>query len=219
MTYLLGCMRRDQLLAIFRPLQRGLSVCVTNHNVKIVKVMHALLTKLMSIFPPDHKHSTEDYLDQLYATISKTICDGLSQFEKNPKANPSSLYGTLMILKAACTNNQSYIDRLIVPFMHILDRLKKEHIAPASQQPQPAQQASTQNPQQQPQTQQAGPQTANPAQGAANLTSSEITLDLLILSLDLVKNRVIVMGVDLRKMFIGTILVGLIEKSTDPKVC
>jgi transformation/transcription domain-associated protein len=206
LTYLLGCMRRDQLLAIFRPLQRGLSVCVTNHNAKIIKMMHALLTKLMSIFPPDHKHNTDDHLDQLYATISKTICDGLAQFEKNPKANSSSLFGTLMILKAACSNNQSYIDRLIVPFMHVLDRLKKEHIGPVNQQPQQAQQQQTVQGQQQAQT------------GPSNLSNSEITLELLILSLDLVKNRVIVMGVDLRKMFIGTILVGLIEKSTDPKV-
>lgn len=209
LAYLLGCMRRDQLLAIFRPLQRGLSICVTSNNVKIIKMMHALLTKLMSIFPPDHKHSTEDHLDQLYATISKTICDGLSQFEKNPKANTASLYGTLMILKAACTNNQSYIDRLIVPFMHILDRLKKEHIAP--QQPQPPQPSQAVQPSQ-------PTPTTTPQQSAASLSNTEITLDLLILSLDLVKNRVIVMGVDLRKMFIGTILVGLIEKSADAKV-
>lgn len=156
----------------------------------------------MSIFPPDHKH---DEMEQLYATISKTICDGLTQFEKNPKANPTSLFGTLMILKAACSNNQSYIDRLIVPFMHILERLKKEHIGPQL----------TQQPQQ--------PQQPVPGQAAVQPTApshnnTEITLELLILSLDLVKNRVIVMGVELRKMFIGTILVGLIEKSTEPKV-
>ena len=42
--------------------------------------------------------------------------------------------------------------------------------------------------------------------------------ELLILSLDLVKNRVGVMSVDMRKCFIGTILVGLIEKTQDPKV-
>ena len=36
--------------------------------------------------------------------------------------------------------------------------------------------------------------------------------------LDLVKNRVAVMGQDIRKSFIGTILVGLIEKSPDVKV-
>ncbi|EEC01899.1 transformation/transcription domain-associated protein, putative, partial [Ixodes scapularis] len=42
--------------------------------------------------------------------------------------------------------------------------------------------------------------------------------ELLILSLDLVKNRVGVMGQEMRKAFIGTILVGLIEKSPDVKV-
>jgi transformation/transcription domain-associated protein len=42
--------------------------------------------------------------------------------------------------------------------------------------------------------------------------------ELLILSLDLVKNRVAVMGQDIRKAFIGSILVGLIEKSADVKV-
>lgn len=199
LTFILGCMRRDQLLAIFRPLQRGLSICVTSHNPKVIKMMHTLLTKLMSTFPPDHKH---DEMDQLYATISKTICDGLTQFEKNPKANPTSLFGTLMILKAACSNNQSYIDRLIVPFMHILDRLKKEHIGPSAQQPQPP----------------LVPGQTPVVPAAPSHSNTEITLELLVLSLDLVKNRVIVMGVDLRKMFIGTILVGLIEKSTEPKV-
>lgn len=44
------------------------------------------------------------------------------------------------------------------------------------------------------------------------------TIELLILSLELVKNRVGVMTVDTRKTFIGTILVGLIEKTQDIKV-
>lgn len=199
LTFLLTLpMRRDQLLMIFRALQRGLSVCVTSTNPKIIKMMHTLLTKLMSVFIPEHKH---DEMESLYATISKTIVDGITQFEKNPKASPSSLFGTLMILKAACANNQSYIDRIIIPFMHILERLKKEHIGPSSQVQQPQQ---LQNPQ----AQQAPP-THN---------SSEITLEMLIVALDLVKNRVGVMTVEMRKQFIGTILVGLIEKSSEPKV-
>jgi len=37
-------------------------------------------------------------------------------------------------------------------------------------------------------------------------------------SLDLVKNRVGVMNPEMRKSFIGTILVGLIEKTPDAKV-
>lgn len=45
-----------------------------------------------------------------------------------------------------------------------------------------------------------------------------VASELLILSLDFVKNRMVVMGVDMRKMFIGSILVGLIEKSSEVKV-
>lgn len=45
-----------------------------------------------------------------------------------------------------------------------------------------------------------------------------MTSELLILSLDLVKTRVVVMSLEMRKSFIGQILVGLIEKTPDIKV-
>ncbi|XP_030767739.1 transcription-associated protein 1 [Sitophilus oryzae] len=45
-----------------------------------------------------------------------------------------------------------------------------------------------------------------------------ITSELLIRSLDLVKTRIVVMGVEMRKTFIGAILVGLMEKTQDIKV-
>ncbi|XP_076072619.1 transformation/transcription domain-associated protein-like isoform X5 [Mytilus galloprovincialis] len=48
--------------------------------------------------------------------------------------------------------------------------------------------------------------------------TSPVASELLILSLDLVKNRVGVMSLEMRKSFIGQILVGLIEKTTDSKV-
>ena len=52
------------------------------------------------------------------------------------------------------------------------------------------------------------------------LHSPIVTFNLLfqILALDLLKARVSVMPVDTRKTFIGTVLVGLIEKTTDAKV-
>ena len=43
-------------------------------------------------------------------------------------------------------------------------------------------------------------------------------LDTLISMLELIKTRVIVMGVDMRKLFIGNLMCGLIEKTTEPKV-
>lgn len=38
--------------------------------------------------------------------------------------------GTLMILKSACSNNPSYIDRLISVFMRSLQKMVREHLNP-----------------------------------------------------------------------------------------
>lgn len=190
LTFLLTVLKKEQALTIFRPMQRGLSACVTCPNTRVTRLMHGLLSKLMGLFPTDSYHKHEE-LETLYATISKMIFEGLASYEKNPQASPSSLFSTLMILKAACMNNQSYIDRLMMPFMRLLNRMTKEHLSGVQAH-------------------------ANNQPDAANTGS--VALELLILSLDLVKNRVVVMGVEIRKLFIGTILVGLIEKSSDVKI-
>lgn len=41
-----------------------------------------------------------------------------------------SSIGTLMILKSACSNNPSYIDRLISVFMRSLQKMVREHLNP-----------------------------------------------------------------------------------------
>ena len=144
------------------------------------------MSRLMSQFPTEPINSAVaskyEELEQLYAAVGKVIYEGLANYEKNLQAPPSSLFGTLMMLKAACINNACYIDRLITSFMRVLQRMVREHLAPTS-----------------------------PENSAA-------ASELLILSLDLVKNRVAVMGQDMRKSFIGQLLVGLIEKSPDVKV-
>ncbi|KAI4454767.1 ataxia telangiectasia mutated atm -related [Holotrichia oblita] len=186
LTFLLTVMKKEQILASFKPLQRRIGACITSNNNKVIKLVHTLLHKLMSIFPTERTNTSMsckyEELEILYSTVGKAIFEGLSNYEKNPQASPSSLFGTIMILKAACMNNNSYIDLLISPFMRVLPRIAKEHLQSTAQE------------------------------------SSLITSELLILSLDLVKTRVVVMGVEMRKTFIGTILVGLIEKSTDIKV-
>uniref|UniRef100_A0A1Y1MXI9 FAT domain-containing protein n=3 Tax=Photinus pyralis TaxID=7054 RepID=A0A1Y1MXI9_PHOPY len=186
LTFLLTVMNKEQILPNFKQLQRGLGACITSTNAKIIKLIHGLLSKLMALFPTERANSNMtckyEELEVLYSTIGKVIFEGLSNFEKNPDASPSSLFGTLMILKAACINNNSYIDLLITPFMKVLHRLAKEHLQPTTTE------------------------------------SSPMTSELLILSLDLVKTRVVVMGVEMRKTFIGSILVGLIEKTTDIKI-
>jgi len=186
LTFLLSILRKDQILAAFKPLQKSIATCMNCPNSKVIRAVHGLMSRLMQQFPTEPTNSAVaskfEELEQLYAAVGKVIYEGLANYEKNATAPPSSLFGTLMMLKAACINNACYIDRLITSFMRVLQRMVREHLAPAS-----------------------------PENSAA-------ASELLILSLDLVKNRVAVMGSDMRKAFIGQLLVGLIEKSPDVKV-
>lgn len=189
LTFLTTILSSDQLVTIIRPVQRGLSLCIIHQNTRIVRLMHIFLTRLMSTFPPDSQHKHNDF-DVLYSAISKMITDNLTFYEKSPQPNASSLFGTLMILKACTTNNPSYIDRILVQFIRVLNRLTKDHIN-----------INTSN-------------TTN----TQPTDSNSLALELLVLSLELIKNRVVIMSVEIRKLFIGTILVSLIEKSSEVKI-
>lgn len=143
LAYLLTILKKDQVSAIIRSIQRGLSACVNSQNTRVIRLMHAFLTRLMAMFPPDVTHKNDEF--ELYGTVSKTILEGLQSqstslqqqqagqaITQPPPA--SSLFGVLMILKACCTSNPAYIDRLIIPFMKVLTNLCKEHFAQNIQQ-------------------------------------------------------------------------------------
>ncbi|XP_077554082.1 transformation/transcription domain-associated protein-like isoform X4 [Haemaphysalis longicornis] len=197
LAFLLSILRPEAILASLKPLQRGIAACMTCPNSKVIRAVHALLSRLMGLFPSEPTTSSlasrHEELDSLYTAISKVVFDGLTAYEKSAAASPSSLFGCLMILKAACVNHPCYIDRLITPFMHVLQKMAREHLSPVL----------------------AG---GGGAGGGAGQEATSMGTELLILSLDLVKNRVGVMGQEMRKAFIGAILVGLIEKSPDVKV-
>ena len=162
--------------------------------------------------------------------------------------SPSQLFGTLMILKAACLHNTCYIDRLITSFMRVLQRMAREHLTPTQQETSSGEEeiavllllctvsyidglvqerhnSSTL-------AMKIRLSCTNPSiYFLASIyffyistmyiylsLNSSVASELLILSLDLVKNRVGVMSIDMRKGFIGAILVGLIEKTSDSKV-
>nr|XP_054766791.1 transformation/transcription domain-associated protein-like [Lytechinus pictus] len=186
LNFLLGVMDKPTILSSFKPLQRGIAACMTCPSTKVIRSVHALLVKLMSTFPTESSTSNVaskyEELDSLYASVGKVIYEGLTAYEKATNGSPTSgLFGTLMILKAACTNNISYIDRLITVFMRALQKMAKEHLSPSSN-------------------------------DATSLAS-----ELLIISLDLVKNRVGVMSTDMRRNFVQ-VLTSVIEKSPDAKV-
>ncbi|XP_062859239.1 transformation/transcription domain-associated protein [Trichomycterus rosablanca] len=190
LSFLLTVLQSQAILAHFKPLQRGIAACMTCTNTKVLRAVHSLLSKLMSIFPTEPSTSSVaskyEELECLYAAVGKVIYEGLTNYEKATSANPTQLFGTLMILKSACSFNSSYIDRLISVFMRSLQKMVREHLSPQT------------------------------SSGATE--TSAVTSELVMLSLDLVKTRLSVMNMEMRKNFIQVILTSLIEKSPDPKV-
>ncbi|MCJ8738438.1 hypothetical protein PDJAM_G00035900 [Pangasius djambal] len=190
LSFLLTVLQSPAILTHFKPLQRGIAACMTCGNTKVLRAVHSLLSRLMSIFPTEPSTSSVaskyEELECLYAAVGKVIYEGLTNYEKATSANPTQLFGTLMILKSACSYNSSYIDRLISVFMRSLQKMVREHLSP---------QTNT---------------------GATE--TSAVTSELVMLSLDLVKTRLSVMNMEMRKNFIQVILTSLIEKSPDPKV-
>lgn len=191
LNFLLTVLQSPAILSSFKPLQRGIAACMTCGNTKVLRAVHSLLSRLMSIFPTEPSTSSVaskyEELECLYAAVGKVIYEGLTNYEKATSANPSQLFGTLMILKSACCNNPSYIDRLISVFMRSLQKMVREHLNPQA------------------------------ASGSTEATAAGAS-ELVMLSLDLVKTRLAVMSMEMRKNFIQTILTSLIEKSPDAKI-
>lgn len=59
LVFLLGVLRKEQILAALKPLQRGLAACVASTNAKIVRLTHNLLTKLTALFPTEPTGATQ----------------------------------------------------------------------------------------------------------------------------------------------------------------
>ncbi|ROL48463.1 Transformation/transcription domain-associated protein [Anabarilius grahami] len=134
LSFLLSVLQPPAILTHFKPLQRGIAACMTCGNTKVLRAVHSLLSRLMSTFPTEPSTSSVaskyEELECLYAAVGKVIYEGLTNYEKASSANPTQLFGTLMILKSACSNNSSYIDRLISVFMRSLQKMVREHLSP-----------------------------------------------------------------------------------------
>ncbi|ESN91105.1 hypothetical protein HELRODRAFT_194551 [Helobdella robusta] len=198
LTFLTGILKKETILSSFKSLQRGVAACMTSTNIRIIRVVHTLLSNLMSIFPTEPAASTVaskfEELECLYACVSKLIYEGLANYEK-----------------------------LITSFMRVLQRLVREHLSSTTQSSPtsgtaPASSAAGSSTSAAASSSAAAAAAAAAASAAASPESTVSLCELLIISLDLVKNRTGVMNPEMRKGFLGNILVGLIEKSPDVKV-
>eukprot|EP00118_Oscarella_pearsei_P018052 m.182608 g.182608 ORF g.182608 m.182608 type:complete len:3843 (+) comp39295_c0_seq28:119-11647(+) len=189
LTFILSILPHPTILATLQPLQRGIGICLSSQNTKVVRAISSFLTKLVSIFPaessPSGTCSKYEELETLYGAIGRVVYDGLQMYEKSAVSGNSvamALYGTLMILKAVCSHNPCYIDRFIPLFIKALLKMQRDHLA-----------------------------------GADEAASSPVMIDMMILGLEIVKTRLVALSQEMRKNFIA-LLSSLIEKSPDGKL-
>uniref|UniRef100_A0AAQ5YVR1 Transformation/transcription domain-associated protein n=1 Tax=Amphiprion ocellaris TaxID=80972 RepID=A0AAQ5YVR1_AMPOC len=98
LCFLLTVLQSPAILAHFKPLQRGIAACMTCGNTKVLRAVHSLLSRLMSIFPTEPSTSTVaskyEELECLYAAVGKVIYEGLTNYEKaTSNTNPTQLFG------------------------------------------------------------------------------------------------------------------------------
>ncbi|KAH3795925.1 hypothetical protein DPMN_149487 [Dreissena polymorpha] len=129
LCFLLTILKREQILASFKPLQRGIAACMNCPNMKVIRGVHSLLSRLMSFFPTEPLNSS---VASKYEELECLYACGLTNYDKATNGSSSQLFSTLMILKAACMHNQCYIDRLITVFMKVLTKMVREHLQPAT---------------------------------------------------------------------------------------
>lgn len=209
LTYLCGVVKRDAMLVSLKNLTNGIIACTKSHNSRIIRSVSNLVQRVMNVFPTPAPTPTasasasanvpaapHEELELLYNNIHRVIMSGLSMYEQT-QIRPSEpqiantrerdtwqvpLFSSLMLLKAACINNVTYIDRVMPTLIRVIQKMTREHINPM-------------------------------------IDTTPMSIELLILGLDLVKNRLGTMSPDLRKQFIQQILSNLIESPTsDVKV-
>lgn len=57
LSFLLTVLQSPAILGHFKPLQRGIAACMTCGNTKVLRAVHTLLSRLMSIFPTEPSES------------------------------------------------------------------------------------------------------------------------------------------------------------------
>ncbi|CAF0709284.1 unnamed protein product [Brachionus calyciflorus] len=210
---------KSKIQLILKSLHRGLQYCITNTNTKIIKLTSSIIEKLMINLPSESFNNisveaepSSDPIHTLFGQPDGILCrmilESLSYYEKMSLINPSEttslnlsidiLTNCLCLIKSASINNAQYIDRLMGPIMKILQKLYRDHLNSINSIGQCLSSADG----------------ANVIQAPNSVQVYSFT-ELIIQVIDLVKNRVGVMSIEMRKMFINQILVSLIEKSID----
>lgn len=188
LAYIIGILDKPAVLEHMKFLQKGITACMTCQNSKVIRQVHQLLTKLTSIFPTEFPGGS-----------------GTSTVVKYDELEPLYTCVSKVIYEGLSTYDKltnANPQTLLGPIMMCkatcsnspgyIDRIITAFMKCL---------------------QKLAREHLTPA-----VNDAYVATELLIISLELVKNRVGVMGGEMRKAFIGQVLVSLIEKSTDTKV-
>ncbi|XP_065666832.1 transformation/transcription domain-associated protein isoform X3 [Hydra vulgaris] len=127
LTYMCTILNKQEILAMFKPIQRGIIVCMACQNAKVVKGVHLMLEKLLGLFPIESGFGNkEDEFENLYTSIGNTIYEGLNSYETS--SSTTTLNVPINLLKAACSSSPCYLDKFLIPFMKAMQKMQKEHI-------------------------------------------------------------------------------------------
>lgn len=191
--FLLTILRREIIISSFKPLQKGIASCMICPNTKVIRCVHNLLTRMYAMFPP-----TDIPASVQVPGGQPTECPFELLYSSVQRV---ILDGLSNYEKAPQANPQLLFSTLMILKAACVNNVMYiDRMIPVFMRVLLRMARDHINPQ------------------TSDLSPIQMSSELLILSLDLVKNRVGVMGNEMRKVFFQQILAQLIEKSTDVKV-
>lgn len=189
LCFLLNILRKEAILISFKPLQRGIGACMSCTNTKVIRCVHNLLLRLMSFFPTESTASTvASKYEELESLYSNVNKVIIDGLNNYEKMQGQSSPHTVF-------GTLMILKAVCANNPVYIDRIMIPFMRVLSKMTR---------------------EHLTPAQ--PNEQPNQMGTDLLILSLDLVKNRIGVMNQETRKIFVQTIVVSLVEKSSDSKI-
>ncbi|XP_030610391.1 transformation/transcription domain-associated protein isoform X3 [Archocentrus centrarchus] len=111
LCFLLTVLQPPAVLTHFKPLQRGIAACMTCGNTKVLRAVHSLLSRLMSIFPTEPRtlmilksacSYNASYIDRLISvfmrSLQKMVREHLSPQQANPGVTEASTVTSELIM-------------------------------------------------------------------------------------------------------------------------
>lgn len=126
LTFLVGKLKKEQMLGAVKTMYRGLLSCCNCSNVRVIRLLHPLLHIIFSTFGIEE-------LDDFITRAARFVQDSLANLDRGAQGSSAALYPSLMVLRAIAQYTTHHLDRLMAPIMKVLQRITRDHITPTAQ--------------------------------------------------------------------------------------